>query len=49
VLREVVANIDRIKVVEPPTWTTNANLLGLNRLRVAVTPRVTAPSLSHVR
>jgi cytochrome P450 len=49
VLREVVANIDRIKVVEPPTWTTNANLLGLNRLRVAVTPRVTAPSLSRVR
>ena len=49
VLREVVANIDRIKVVEPPTWTTNANLLGLNRLRVAVTPRVTAPSLSRLR
>jgi cytochrome P450 len=49
VLREVVANIDRIEVVEPPTWTTNANLLGLSRLRVAVAPRVTAPSLSHVR
>jgi beta-dihydromenaquinone-9 omega-hydroxylase len=49
VLREVVANIDRIDVVEPPTWTTNANLLGLSRLRVAVAPRVTAPSLSHVR
>ena len=49
VLREVVANIDRIDVVEPPTWTTNANLLGLNRLRVAVAPRVTAPILSHVR
>jgi beta-dihydromenaquinone-9 omega-hydroxylase len=49
VLREVVANIDRIDLVEPPTWTTNANLLGLSRLRVAVAPRVTAPSLSHVR
>jgi beta-dihydromenaquinone-9 omega-hydroxylase len=49
VLREVVANIDRIDVVEPPTWSTNANLLGLSRLRVAVAARVTAPSLSHVR
>jgi cytochrome P450 len=49
VLREVVANIDRIDVVEPPTWTTNANLLGLSRLRVAIAPRVTTPSLSHVR
>jgi cytochrome P450 len=49
VLREVVANIDRIDLVEPPTWTTNANLLGLNRLRVAIAPRVTAPSLSRVR
>ncbi|WP_076102194.1 cytochrome P450 [Mycobacterium colombiense] len=42
VLREVVANLDRIEVVEPPTWTTNANLRGLVRLRVAVTPRATA-------
>jgi beta-dihydromenaquinone-9 omega-hydroxylase len=49
VLREVVANIDRIDVVEPPTWTTNANLLGLNRLRVAFAPRVTAPISSRVR
>ncbi|COW06832.1 cytochrome P450 [Mycobacterium tuberculosis] len=40
ILREIVANIDRIEVVEPPTWTTNANLRGLTRLRVAVTPRV---------
>lgn len=38
ILREIVANIDRIEVVEPPTWTTNANLRGLTRLRVAVTP-----------
>lgn len=42
VLREVVTNIDRIEVVEPPVWTTNANLRGLSRLRVAVTPRATA-------
>lgn len=42
VLREIVANIDRIDVVEPPAWTTNANLRGLTRLRVAVTPRATA-------
>ncbi|GAB7146185.1 hypothetical protein AWC22_04215 [Mycobacterium riyadhense] len=26
---------------EPPVWTTNANLRGLTRLRVAVTPRAT--------
>ncbi|BBX96995.1 putative cytochrome P450 128 [Mycobacterium lacus] len=42
VLREIVANIDRIEVVEPPAWTTNANLRGLTRLRVAVTPRAAA-------
>lgn len=42
VLREIVANIDRIDVVEPPQWTTNANLRGLTRLRVAITPRATA-------
>jgi cytochrome P450 len=42
VLREIVANIDRIEVVEPPAWTTNANLRGLTRLRVSVTPRATA-------
>jgi cytochrome P450 len=42
VLREIVTNIDRIEVVEPPMWTTNANLYGLTRLRVAVTPRETA-------
>lgn len=39
VLREVVTNIDRIDVVAPPEWTTNANLRGLTRLQVAVTPR----------
>lgn len=39
VLREIVTNIDRIDVVEPPAWTTNANLRGPTRLRVAVTPR----------
>jgi beta-dihydromenaquinone-9 omega-hydroxylase len=42
ILREIVTNIDRIDVIEPPTWTTNANLRGLVRLRVAVTPRATA-------
>jgi len=42
VLREIVTNFDRIEVVEPPAWTTNANLRGLTRLRVAVTPRATA-------
>jgi beta-dihydromenaquinone-9 omega-hydroxylase len=42
VLREIVANIDRIDVLEPPAWTTNANLRGLTRLRVALTPRATA-------
>jgi beta-dihydromenaquinone-9 omega-hydroxylase len=46
VLREIVTNIDRIDVVEPPTWTANANLRGLTRLRVSVTPRATAPNLS---
>jgi cytochrome P450 len=39
VLREIVENIDRIEVVEPPTWSTNANLRGLTRLQVAMTPR----------
>ncbi|HTX95348.1 MAG TPA: cytochrome P450 [Mycobacterium sp.] len=42
VLREIVTNVDRIEVVEPPAWTTNANLRGLTRLRVAITPRATA-------
>src|SRR6201996_8234047 len=42
-LREIVAKIDRIDVVEPPAWTTNANLRGLTRLKVAVTPRATMP------
>jgi beta-dihydromenaquinone-9 omega-hydroxylase len=46
VLREIVQNIDRIDVLEPPAWTTNANLRGLTRLRVAVTPRVGATTLS---
>lgn len=40
-LREIVHHIDRIDVVEAPAWTTNANLRGLTRLRVAVTPRAT--------
>jgi cytochrome P450 len=48
VLREIVANLDRIDVVEPPAWTMNANLRGLTRLRVAVAARETAPSLSRV-
>jgi beta-dihydromenaquinone-9 omega-hydroxylase len=47
VLREIVANIDRIDVLEPPAWTTNANLRGLTRLRVAVTPRATAEGVSR--
>jgi cytochrome P450 len=42
VLREIVENIDRIDVVEPPTWSTNTNLRGLTRLRVAVTPRASS-------
>ncbi|WP_204807001.1 cytochrome P450 [Mycobacterium riyadhense] len=41
VLREIVQNIDRIDVLEPPRWSRNANLRGLTRLRVAVTPRAT--------
>ncbi|WP_374025518.1 cytochrome P450 [Mycobacterium sp. HNNTM2301] len=41
VLGEIVANIDRIEVLGPPEWTTNANLRGLTRLRIAVTPRQT--------
>lgn len=49
VLREIVSNIDRIEVVEPPAWMTNVNLRGLTRLRVAVTPRATAQSSSHMR
>lgn len=40
VLGEIVRRIDRIEVVEPPAWTTNANLRGPTRLRVAVAPRV---------
>lgn len=48
VLREIVENIDRIDVLAPPAWTTNANLRGLTRLKVAVTPRVTASSWSAV-
>ena len=47
ILREIVANIDRIDVLEPPVWTTNANLRGLERLKVAVTPRSTPQSLSY--
>ena len=39
VLREIVETIDRIEVAEPPTWSTNANLRGLTRLHVSVTPR----------
>jgi beta-dihydromenaquinone-9 omega-hydroxylase len=42
VLREIVDNIDRIEVVESPEWSTNANLRGLTRLGVAVTPRANA-------
>jgi|GEM_PF-338819 len=38
VLREIVEKIDRIQLLEPPRWSTNANLRGLTRLRVAVTP-----------
>lgn len=49
VLREIVNNIDRIEVVGPPTWTTNANVLGLNLLRVSVTPRATVQNWSHAR
>jgi beta-dihydromenaquinone-9 omega-hydroxylase len=48
VLREIVDNVDRIEVVESPTWTTNTTLLGLTRLPVSVTPRATAQNLSHV-
>jgi beta-dihydromenaquinone-9 omega-hydroxylase len=48
VLREIVDNIDRIEVVEPPTWSTNANLRGLTRLRVAVTRSAPASRLSQV-
>lgn len=47
ILREIVANVDRIDVIEPPSWTTNANLRGLDRLKVAVTPRSTPLSLSR--
>ena len=39
VLREIVENIGRLDLLEPPAWSTNANLRGLTRLRVAVTPR----------
>jgi beta-dihydromenaquinone-9 omega-hydroxylase len=48
VLREIVDNIDRIEVVEPPAWSTNANLRGLTRLRVAVTRRAPASCVAHV-
>jgi beta-dihydromenaquinone-9 omega-hydroxylase len=49
VLRKIVTNIDRIEVVESPTWTTNDNLRDLPRLRVAVMPPATAQSLSPLR
>jgi len=39
VLRQIVENIDQIEVLEPPRWSTNANLRGLTRLRAAATPR----------
>lgn len=42
VLREIVDNIDRIDVLECPKWSTNANLRGLTRLKVAVTRRADA-------
>ncbi len=48
VLREIVDNIDRIEVVEPPAWSTNANLRGLTRLRVAATRRAPASCVAHV-
>ena len=46
ILREIVTNIGRIEVLEPPTWTTSANLRGLVRLHVAVTPRASAQNSS---
>ena len=46
VLREIVNNIDRIEVVEPPTWSTTANLRGLTRLQVSVTRREPASCVS---
>ncbi|CCK62662.1 cytochrome P450 [Mycobacterium canetti] len=48
VLREIVENVERIEVVEPPRWSTNANLRGLTQLRVSVTPHAPASWLSHV-
>ncbi|CCC42922.1 cytochrome P450 [Mycobacterium canetti] len=48
VLREIVENIERIEVVEPPRWSTNANLRGLTRLRVSVTRRTPASGPSQI-
>ena len=37
VLREIVENVERIEVVDTPSWTTNPNLRGLTRLDVRLT------------
>ncbi len=42
VLREIVERVDRVEVTGIPAWTTNPNLRGLTRLRVAVTRRAAA-------
>jgi cytochrome P450 len=39
VLREIVANVDRIEVTGAPVWSRNPNLRGLKRLNVRLTPR----------
>jgi cytochrome P450 len=48
VLREIVDNIDRIEVVEPPRWSTNANTRGLTRLQVSVMRRAPTSRLSEI-
>lgn len=48
VLREIVDNVDRIELAEPPTWSTNSNLRGLSRLTVRVTPRGDASTVTRI-
>lgn len=48
VLHEIVDSIDRIEVVDPPTWSISSNTRGLTRLQVNVTRREPASHLSHI-
>jgi hypothetical protein len=47
VLCEIVDNVDRIEMSEPPSWSTNTDLCELTRLEVRVTRRATVSCVSR--